>query len=220
MPKQEVYYIATEVFVGDKWQFTFVSRQGGQNGLNVKYFQVDAVTGIDRPIQAFIDVVSAAAAGLYIPLLASQANYRGLVARELGTLLPQLWVSGVGTGPGTAVGDPLPPQTCGLITVRGAGAARRNHGRIYIPFPAEDDNAVNGGISVTYATRAGNLGSFFVDPSTFTMPAPPFTVNGRWYIAGNRGTGIPVYIVSRQVRGFWGTQRRRSLLNRSDLVII
>lgn len=208
------------VTAGDAYQFTIVCRQAGQNGINVRYFLVDSTTGLVRPKQAWLDVVSGVMADKYKPLISSAAVYRGIAMRDVSIALPELLLSTAGSGAGTAIGDPLPSQSCGLITVRGPGAARHNHGRVYIPFPSEDDNAANGGVSVSYGTRADLLGTALTGTNIYNILIPAFSVTGRWYIAPNRGTGIKTFLETFTTRGFWATQRRRSLLNRSDLVIV
>jgi hypothetical protein len=212
--------MATKVAVGDKFQVTFVCRFGGQNGLNVKYFKVDAVSNMDGLANEFAQKLSTVFAPLYKPLLSTAAKYRGVMMKQVGTLLPISYFATDGTGDGTATGDPLPSQACGLISLYGQGEKRKNHGRVYIPFPAEGDNASNGGVSVAYGANADLLGQEFLNNRTYNIGGTDTDITGRWYIASSQGGGTPCFLESKRVRGFWASQRRRGLLGRSDLVIV
>ena len=209
-----------KVTAGDKYQVTIICRQGGQNGLNVRYVKVDTVSNPDCNEQDFANTLSAVFGAVIKPLLSEKAQYRGLTLRSIGNIGEERIAATNESGNGAVTGDPLPPQICGLISLYGRGPKRKNHGRVYIPFPSETDSVATGGVSTAYGSNADNYGNLFVGPKEYAVGATDTDIAARWFIAGNQGQGDPIFITSKRTRGFWATQRRRGFLGRSDLVIV
>lgn len=115
--------------------------------------------------------------------------------------------------PGTGIGDPLPTQSCGLVSYQYNLSGKQGRGRNYLPFPTEDDNAADGLPTAGYMTDADTFASAWNPVSLVVTGSgvgpPTATITGCLY---NPYGAIPVKIptvVSRTIRKKWATQRRR-----------
>jgi hypothetical protein len=120
-------------------------------------------------------------------------------------------------GAGTTTGDMLPPQVAGLIKVTTGVAGRRFRGRMYIPFPSESDSVVEG------APNAGYLAK--VQPIITELATSPIITVGGSTVTYDYGLYPRPYtafqwkeITGGLFRTRWATQRRRSFINRGDVV--
>lgn len=102
----------------------------------------DCATTLDGIIAPFIKAVMGAA-----------VTYNGMQVRIISRVpQPAAVASTAGTGVGTVGGGLLPLQTRGFWSRRTNTSGRAFRGRVYIPFPAQNDNT--GGVpSGAYQTR-------------------------------------------------------------------
>lgn len=185
-----------------------------QLSLNVLHYQVSAVTNIPTLIDA-AEAVNDEVGVLLIPLINDGASYRGVGAQILFPVLSVEEAYTDDSGFGTATGEALPLQVCGVISKRTAVASRSGRGRSYIPFPAEGDNDALGVPIAGYNTKLATMAT--------AMEGSIAVVNG-----ANTATLTPVVwsptLVAANViqdciaRNRWGTQRRRGDFGQTNQV--
>lgn len=145
----------------------------------------------------------------YKSIMSSNATWRGISVQRLDTA-GTLYVPAVSTaneGVGTAGTQPLPGQCCGLYTFRTAIAGRKYRGRIYLPFPDEADNSVDGMPSIGYGTRSDTIAVFYANSKTVTSGGGGSATLSP--ILFNKKAGTKYDIVDYLLRFGWATQRRR-----------
>ena len=142
-------------------------------------------------------------------LMCNPAVYNSVTTRRLNPVVarPVFQISTAHSGVGTAGADPMAGQTTGLITKYTALMGRANRGRIYIPFPAVDDDTATGAPSASYQSRLVS----FANAYTGTVSIPG---GGGGAIAATAIvfhpktlTGTPIATTQSQFK--WATQRRR-----------
>lgn len=199
--------MAWNLQLNDVWEAKFICVLGDQVSQNVLHYRITALAGTPT------DVMLAAALDtnfnlLYKALMSVQAQYRGVIVQRVNPL-PRTYAAFTiaNAGVGALAGDPLPKQTCGVLTKRTVFAGAKFRGRLYIPFPSEGvSDAPSGRPSAGYLGSAALLG---VGVQT------PIPVGG----GGNTCTAIPCIhhgggatsdITTCDPRPYWATQRRRS----------
>ena len=179
-----------------------------QTGLNVRHYKVTASVAPEPPASAFMDFLDQQFAAQYPPLLNTTAFYHGVSVQKILPLPKSVAITtDARRASGTGGSDPMPKQVSGVITLRTLLAGRRNRGRVFVPFPSEQSNTLEGVPTGLYGLSLIILGDFLIQPvnivglpgsATYTPVlnhrTPPF------------GQEI---LVSRVARGIWGTQRRR-----------
>jgi len=109
----------------------------------------------------------------------------------------------------------MAPQVCGILKKITGSGGKTGRGRMYLPFPSEGSNAIGGVPSATYQTDGDALGAYIANNITvgtggntvtlaFALDKPPY--NSTTYKD----------ILTCVTRDVWGTQRRRSFVNRGD----
>lgn len=187
---------------------------GDQVGINIRNGFLTGVTGgglTDAQITAaFSSLLSLA----YRPLLSANARYIGCTIQDLQNVPQEPAVIATdGAGDGLVSGDPLPKQTAGLITLRATTGGRHGHGRLYVPFPGEDDNSTVGKPNLTYMDKLITLGIFWSSPVTITIGGASVTINP---VIRNRLNGDTVNVTSFVAQDRWATQRRRGDFGRQN----
>lgn len=144
----------------DIFEVTFHNHTANQRGLVRRYYEARNVTG-NGPTDAEIGIrFDTAFPPLFKALMATTAFYRGVkIAKVFPGQRQRGFTNTTSAGAGTAVGDLLPTQCRGIITLRTALAGPGFRGRAYIPFPAEADNAANGVPTAGYVTRLTTMGA-------------------------------------------------------------
>lgn len=199
---------------GDIIQVKFVTRLDDQTAYNVRHWQVVNKAGTGATIAQFMDAINTVFRTDYLAVLNANAEYRGVTCQRVYPLPADNEVFQSDPDIGAVAGDPLPRQTCGLISLRTGIAGKRNRGRVYIPFPSEADSNATPAPSATYITRLGTLGGLF-------------TTAVAWGTAPNTNQAVPVIyhrdnhtvvpLQSFLVRSAWATQRRRGDFGRPNL---
>lgn len=208
--------MASNVVIGDTLQIKIYCKFRDQIGLNVRYLQVTNTTGASVTDQEVADRVALDVDALYRELLSIQARFEGVSAQIVLPVARDTVYSNNGAGAGLTSGDPLPSQTCGLITLRSGFAGRSGRGRMYIPFPGEGDNdTVNATPSASYMDKLAVLGEYFESFAVVTVGANSATM--RWVIT-NYPDPAPgfVGILDTIPRQKWATQRRRGAFGRPN----
>jgi len=203
------------VLLNDVLQVTFGCRFNDlQNGLNRIQYTVTATAGPAPTDQATANALSSTVAASYKNYLNSASTYNGLRMQIVGGSPPAPGVSAItGAGPGTAIGDPLPPQVAMLFTKKTAVAGKQGVGRLYLPFWGEGDNNADSKPTAAALALGQTLATLLLNPisvifgGTNLILTPCLTKKPGW---------LYVPITGNIQRTNWATQRRRSLVNRSD----
>lgn len=199
--------------VGDLIQGRFVCSSQKQFAFNIRHWRVEGMTAAGtQHLQALVDAFDILVAPRYKNIISPEARYEGSgmrrVAGGVGPPSVEL-ISLVNQGDGTSVGDILPRQASGIATLRSAFPGRSKRGRIYLPFPAEDDNSADGTPTTAYLVRMRLLLDVLATSFTVVLAGGIGNVD-LVPIIYQRGTGAQTNIVAYLDRDRWATQRRRS----------
>jgi hypothetical protein len=194
--------------VGDLLEARVFCVQGDQLAVNQLYYRVEIdTTGFGLQtlhVNEFSRIVGLA----YKPLLASTAEYRGVIMRKIFPTPPDMPLqSTTEQGLGQSPGEALPRQVCGMITKRTAHSGRAYRGRVYVAFPSEADNASDTTPIPDYLVRLNALASALLGTPDLEPGAEGFNVIPVLMHAGD--TIAFTRVTSAVVRDRWATQRRR-----------
>lgn len=121
---------------------------------------------------------------------------------------------------GTAGPIALPKQTCSLIRFQSGQGGRQFRGRIYLPFPASADTALDGAPSASYQTRLLALATFLQNTFFLTdvsgtkfIPCIQVIEHGP-YGKPPQPPPVPSPILQWNISSRWATQRRRGAFGR------
>jgi len=204
-----------QVELNEVWQVRIYTQEQAQLGINVLHYRVDSITGVaatDAQLAARMDLLFGP---LMTPLMCSAASYRGIGVQRVNPGPPTVEVyANAEEGDGEVAGDPLPKQTCGIITKRTPLAGRRFRGRMYVPFPSEASNDTDAnpvaGYLAALAALAGQVADIVLVgtlPSTSSMTP----------VIYHRSTQTTTDLVSCSVNDRWATQRRRGDYGRTNV---
>lgn len=203
--------------LNDIYRVTVGTYWGFQVGLNVTHWRVSIIVGAQPGDPIIAAAFDAGFAGVYKTLMHAQATYYGVRVQKIEpqpVLFPA--VSANNSGIGTAGAAGLPSQNSGLVTFRTPYAGRSFRGRLYMPFPAEQDNVdATGRPTNGYITNLNALANFYRTPLVAQLAGNSVTLE-----LGVRGRSIPSFIVvnAHVVRPFWATQRRRGDFGRPNVI--
>jgi hypothetical protein len=192
-----------------------------QTAVNVRTFRVDNETA---PVPSFADIAAhfeGIMAPIYKQLMSSAATFNGVAVRKIFPL-PSLMegISDAAAGPGERLAEALPRQTCGLITLRTLFAGRAFRGRVYVPFPGEDENELGGLPNAGYLSVLDTLGAAWIAPRTVVVGAGSIgLVSGIFHRAKVPPSPIDntfTPVVAFTTRGGWATQTRRGSFGRPN----
>lgn len=200
--------------VGDVYKMAVVCAFGVQRSVNVRHWRVTAVTGAGRSDSQIAIALSTVFAPLWKNLMNVNAAWTNLFVqkvRPLPAAIPRL--TNADAGAGLVAGDPLPPQTCGLIALQTALAGRSFRGRIYVPFPGEAHSGVDGMPVGAYLAALDNLAVALTTARVVASGGDSVSFQPVIY---NAATGATTDIAEYRVRIVWATQRRRSFASKPD----
>lgn len=160
---------------------------------------------------------------LYIALLNNNAEWRGVQVQIVRT--PTLLPAFDNSNPliGTAGPIALPKQTASLVQYQSNFAGRKYRGRIYLPFPATADMALDGAPTAGYLTRLLAIksaleGTFFFTDLTGTKFIAVQQVIPHFLKKGQVGPAeSPTPVTTWTISSRWATQRRRGAFGRQNL---
>jgi len=188
---------------------TFWCRQGNQAGCNVRTMRTtptcDAIAAEDVASR-----IANEASGLYTGLIGGEATFRGVTLKEIIDDPSPFQRSSLVDSTGTGLGSPLPYQTAGMITLYSSLAGRAGRGRVYIPFPAEDDNVDDEARpTAAYVTNAQLLGDFLVGQKLYVVGTSELQFD--WTLRPDNFTPGPLnkFLATALARRRWATQRSR-----------
>lgn len=179
-----------------------------QLGINVLHYLVNNVVGsiTEANVGAFVNTNWAPTLA---NLISASATYTGCSVQRVDPIpIATVYVQQSPAIVGGQAGDPLPKQTCSLITKRTALAGRRGRGRLYIPFPGETDNTVNDVPEAGYLTAVDGYAATVLVMNSVVVGANSCDITPvLWRIV--LGVGLTTFITNYTVRTRWATQRRR-----------
>jgi len=181
----------------------------GQLGVNVIHMKINTATMAPTPAD-IVGQVEADWNGSWKSWMNVDARWKGVGIRDLTVdPLEVESFSGAQEGPGTA-GDPLPGQLAGLITKRTAIAGPKGRGRMYLPFPGQDNLGAVGAVSVGALAVMAALVSDIKGPETET--AGGFAINWTLVlrtpkVGGDPYSSTPLTFIGPE--SHFATQRRR-----------
>lgn len=206
--------------LGDVYRVRLVCSIDNQASVNVSHWAVkQGGGGGGATDQEIADAMSLQLGGLLRPCLTSKATFLGATAQRIHPMPPlNAFISTAGQGAGMVGANALPKQVSGLISLRTNNAGRKYRGRMYVPFPGEEDSVdVTGSPTNDYATRVLALGNKMVTGVTTSGAVDWSALECVIY---HRSSLTWDQVTSCRVRSKWATQRRRGDYGRPNSVLI
>jgi len=202
------------VAVHDKYEVKAYCRKGDQAGINVRHFEVVAVTSSGLTDVEIADDLSSLIASAYKPWMAGNAEYLGCTVQNQTTApFPAPSVSTIGAGIGTRSGDNLPLQVAGQIHLQSANSGRHGRGRVYVPFGSEVFNESGAIVSTVGVVVLDAIGALWKGPLVLSRILRNTALGG---CIKNRVSGVFTPITRTVPDDRWATQRRRSNFGRQN----
>lgn len=202
--------------VNDVLEIKLFTRNGGQTGINVLHYNVQTIGGGAITDQQVADAFSTFIAPSMKALMSTQSSYSGLRVQRISPLpVPVAVTSTNGAAVGTTGVDVIPAQASALISKRTNLAGRMNRGRVYLPFIALNHTTSGGQLNAGGLTAVGNWAAAAMALITIVAGGVTLTMAP---VIWNRGPRTLVFVTTAVIRTPLATQRRRSLINRGDVV--
>jgi len=200
---------------GDVVRVAIFCKMASQVSVNVRYWRAGPSVGSSATDQDFAEHLDAAIAPNYKPCLNNNAEYLGVKAQVISPFPKAIVETNANQGVGTGGASAMSTQTAGLVKLLTADAGRNGRGRIYIPFPSEEDNEPNGRPGAAYLAALDTVGNDFITTYTVdpTMADPTLLTPVLWSVS----TLTHKFLTGKALRQDWATQRRRSQINKSDV---
>lgn len=188
---------------------------GKQNAINVVHYRLDTAVADPSTMDTVAAALSSSVATEYKAFMHAGNAYDGLKLRIPGPLGTAAVISRNGAGAGTNLGAGIAPtQLCIVTSLRSATAPARVRGRIYFGGFCNADIDVSGNPTVGLIALANSLlDKVVINPKVIVVAGVNITLTPVIY---QRGLLLVWPITSRVVRTAFGTQRRRSEINRGD----
>lgn len=201
--------------VDDTYEMRLIHRHvRSQNAVTVRHWRVSITQGIPPTMQEIANSIEAVVQPLLTACVAADWSYVGWKIRQVYPTPTQLIPQAHAAIAGGLVGESLPTQVAGVISMRSQSAPPRSRGRIFVPCPTEVESG-SGAPIASLQTKYAALADRLLQPVTVNgAQGGACTLScGIW----KRTAGVFFYpFTSRVVRANFGTQRRRSSINRSD----
>lgn len=195
--------------VGEIYEGRIYCKLKNQLAINTTHWRVSAVAGIvnDDELAKQLDLAVTTPLTL---LLCSEAQYQGVTVQKVFPLPRTVaTLNSFSAGFGAPARPTLPGNLCGLIQKRTNLAGPKFRGRVYVPFPSEEDNTdVEGVPSALYKINMGTyaaaiFGTFMLAPAGGgTATLTPVVLH--------RADMSTTDVDTTHVSNFWADQRRRS----------
>jgi len=209
----------TKPATGNILQIRLISIQEQQLGMVILHYRAGTLITGGATNGEIVTALSTAFETVLKPCMNPATTFLGVDLKDLTAILdaPCRTRDDTGLGSGTA-SDPLPMQTCGIITKYTLAGGPGFRGRAYIPFPGEADNDAANDPGVAYFGKLGALATVMQAVQTVvgaggTTPLQP--------VIYHRGSGGADDITNCIARSYWATQRRRgqrAAQNRNPLI--
>jgi len=206
--------VATPLVLGDIIEVLFVCKADPQFSVNVRHYLVTAVGGTPATVNDVAQEAEGTVEAAFKVCLSSHASFWGVKATRIRPSRSQPEISFVSRGPGEADDDLLSRQVAGIIRWKTGLGGRQGRGRSYIPFATEAFNSDVGEPTGAYLTALQGLANVMDDDLVIAVAGRTATLKAGVF---SRTSNTFNQITSFELRTHWGTQRRRSSINRPDL---
>jgi len=199
--------------VGDILEFALCCYDSVQNSINVFHQRIQSVTGTEPTIPQ-VAASQSSLWGLQLrTVFNSTITYKGMKVRRVSPNPTGVIIDTTGTGVGALAGHALPGQLSAVISLRSSFAPPGVRGRSYVPSADEASNSATGSLEAAYTALVVTYAAFFTMTHTVTVGVNNLVLAPCIY----RRTAGTFYVIDQAlVRPQWGTQRRRSRINRGD----
>ena len=203
-----------DVAVADVLRIVFQCRAGDQLGLNVRHYKCTAIVGVGS-----VDLLAIATAfyvnfnSLYTQLLSEHALFEGTSCQRVSPDETSTYASTDAGIPGESVGDLLPRQVSGMITLYSPLIGRKNRGRCYVPFPGEAANDVDSTPVAGYVTVLQELADLLAAPQDISAGSATATLVP---VIRHADATSETQLDRGVARDKWATQRRRGSYGRAN----
>lgn len=203
------------VDVGDIYEVKQCCYGRSQLGINVLHYQVTVTAGAgDMFPEDMPNLFGDYSSDEFKDCINENFSWVGCMVRLVDPAISITYLSTSVAKVGDRAGEPLPTQVSGIITKRSDSTGRNGRGRMYVPFPSEDDNDdghPSAALFVEYAVLAARV----LSPIILTSAGGAIVtfVPVLW----NADTDTVTAVTSSVVRNKWGTQRRRGAYGAMNL---
>jgi len=204
--------MATVLAVDKLLQLKVECKTVTQLGINLYYWRVSSILLGLPTDQDAADIFDQVVGPAYIDVLSAHANYAACKVQILQPPpMPTEVGASVNAGAGNRTGDLMPTNVAGIITKKTGFAGRAYRGRAYIPFPAEDDNGIDGLPVAGYLGNLGALAAIVFSDFTFTSVDTLRSATLTPVLRHDKAVAIPGTnpITSYRVNAKWANQHRR-----------
>jgi hypothetical protein len=208
--------------VGDVVQARVVCTTSTQVGMNITHWRVVSVIGVGASLQQIADQLDALLFTPYKAWLSAAASYRGVGVTNIMGDRSVEQVSVAHSGVGAAAVSLIPTQVSGLIKWKTQSAGRHFRGRIYIPFPASNNQDVNGELNIGGVARLADILTGYFPSLVVTIGAAQSTLQLVILHQPTPSRPIPPASLTTDVSlgavvPEWATQRRRGDFGRPNV---
>ncbi len=203
--------MATLLLAGDRIKVRVLCKCRDQVSTNVLHWRTRVIAA--GPVTT-ADVAARLDGLIAAPLraiLSVDATYVAVGVSRYWPLPPTVEDTDItGTGLGAAGnGEALPTQICGIVTKLTANAGRKWRGRIYMPFPGEASNGLNGLPEVAYVAGLAAVGTVMTGFFNLLVGAAIYEFDPVLQASGTPDAINWTVLAGRTVRTVWATQRSR-----------
>jgi len=208
--------MAYPLSVNDLVEVKSVQKLGAQQALMVWHYRVTATTGASRTDADLVEAISAAFAPKILACQSQKARLQGFMLQIIKPTRRVEITYVADAGDGGIVGDALPSQIAGVITLYTLIASRSKRGRKFVPFPGEASSDDIGKPNAGYLANLAALATQFEASFTVVDGADTATVDPVVY---SRKLDSNEKIVGSTFRSYWHNQRRREQTNSGGVII-
>lgn len=200
--------------VDDVIQVKVLTRLGNQAGLNILHYRVRAMAGTGPTEMAVAERFAVLISPVILPLLTQTAAFQGINVKTVFQTPTVGATTADGAGFGTGGASPLPGQVTGILTKQTLFAGRGNRGRVYVPFPSEEDNTAANLPSIGYQAALANYADNL--NNVITIGTAPNTITVEPIVFRRLDPATSKVVENLRVNIAWATQRSRGNYGRPN----
>lgn len=206
---------------GDIYEAKMFSRHTDQVAVTRRYYRSENQAGTGATQAQVTTAIANQLATVFSTMLNTAAEYRGMTVQRI---VPQPRTvestSLFGAGFGLEVGDCLPRQVRGILSLRTAFAGRQYRGRLYIPFPGEGSNDADATPTAAYLVKLNAFGAAVI--ATLAGVGGGGNTEDLKPVLCGFAAGNPVPIRVNELANYlardrWATQRRSGSYGRPNI---
>jgi len=203
-----------DLALNDIVEMKIYCKSEAQISQNVLHYKVISKTGAVQTSLAAATVFSGNVQARMKACLCEEALYLGVTCQVIApTRRPASLFNG-DEGLGAFAGEQIPRQVSGLIKKLTNSAGKHGRGRVYVPFPSEAANLIDGTPDVAYVSF---LAALATELSADVVVGAGGDITTLRPILWDRENSVDLPIVEWVPRSVWATQRRRGDTRHGDL---